>query len=147
MNPFILPLLAIIAGCAVTLQAQFMGLMDKTLGSQESIVITYVSGGLLAGLFALAVLGRGGFNFKAVPSLPWYVFTTGALGLVIVGAIGYVVPRLGTARGFTLILASQFLLAAVIDQWGLFNAPLRPLATPQIIGLIVMLSGVWLVVR
>ena len=144
MNQALLPFLALISGFAITLQAQFMGLLDKTLGTKESVVITYTSGGIIAVLLAL---GTGGLNLKGSQSLPWYAYTTGALGLVIVGTIGYVVPRLGAARGLTLILASQFLLAALIDQFGLFAATPRPLDLSKYIGLGIMLGGVWLVVR
>jgi bacterial/archaeal transporter family-2 protein len=56
-------------------------------------------------------------------------------------------PRLGVAGGLTLILASQFLLAALIDQFGLFGATPRLLDMPKAIGLVLMLGGVWLVVR
>jgi transporter family-2 protein len=45
--------LAIIGGVAVTLQGQFMGLMDQGLGTRESVFITYASGGLLACLAML----------------------------------------------------------------------------------------------
>jgi transporter family-2 protein len=144
MAKLLLPLLAVVSGFAVTLQAQFMGLIDKTLGTRESVVITYASGGAIAALFAFS---SGGLNFKGSEGLPWYAYTTGVLGLVIVGTIGYVVPRLGAARGLTLILASQFLLAALIDQFGLFAATPRPLDMPKVIGLVLMLGGAWLVVR
>jgi len=143
-NQFLLPLVALVSGFAITLQAQFMGLMDKTLGTKESVVITYASGGLIAGLLALAT---GGLNLKAPHSVPWYAYTTGILGLVIVGTVGIVVPRLGAARGLTLILASQFILAALIDQFGLFAGTPRPLDLPKILGLAVMLAGAWLVIR
>ncbi|MEA1977097.1 MAG: DMT family transporter [Chloroflexota bacterium] len=144
MKQAILPLLAFFSGFAITLQAQFMGLMDNVLGTKESVVITYGSGGILAILFAIAT---GGLNLRLAGSVPWYAYTTGLLGLVIVGTIGYVVPRMGAARGLTLILASQFLLAALIDQFGLFAAVPRPLDPSKFLGLAVMLVGVWLVVR
>jgi transporter family-2 protein len=144
MNQAILPLLALVSGFAVTLQAQFMGLLDKTLGTKESVVITYASGGVIAILIAAAT---GGLNLRLAGSVPWYAYTTGLLGLVIVGTIGYVVPRMGAARGLTLILASQFLLAALIDHFGLFAAVPRPLDPSRLLGLAVMLLGVWLVVR
>ncbi len=144
MNQLVLPAIALVAGFAITLQAQFMGLIDKTLGTKESIVITYGSGGLVA---ILSVVAIGRLNLRPIGSLPWYAYTTGLLGLVIVGAIGYVVPRMGAARGLTLIVASQFLLAALIDQIGLFAAVPRPLDLPRLLGLAVMLAGVWLVVR
>jgi transporter family-2 protein len=144
MNQAILPLLALVSGFAVTLQAQFMGLLEDTLGTKESVVITYASGGVIAILIAAAT---GGLNLRLAASVPWYAYTTGLLGLVIVGTIGYVVPRMGAARGLTLILASQFLLAALIDHFGLFAAVPRPLDPSRLLGLAVMLLGVWLVVR
>ncbi len=144
MELILLPILAAISGFAVTLQGQFMGLMDIGLGTRESVVITYVSGGILAALLAFL---PGRLNLKADVALPWYAFTSGILGLVIVGTIGYVVPRLGAARGFTLIIAAQFLLAALIDHFGLFGATQRTLDLSKVFGLAIMLGGVWLVVR
>jgi len=137
-------LIAFVSGVAVTLQGQFMGLLDRTLGTKESVFITYGSGGLLVTLLMLA--SRGG-NLRAASGLPWYAFTTGILGLVIVGSIGFVVPRLGVARAFTLITGSQFLMAALIDHFGLFGAVVRPVDATRALGLVVMMAGVWLVVR
>lgn len=144
MTQFPFPLLALVAGFAITLQAQFMGLLDKALGTRESVLITYASGGALAVLLAL-VSGR--VNFRGDVALPWYAYTTGALGLVIVGSIGYVVPRIGAARGLTLIVASQFVLAALLDHFGLLGAVPRPLDLTRILGLAIILGGVWMVVR
>jgi len=137
-------LIALVSGVAITLQGQFMGLLDRTLGTKESVFITYGSGGLLITLLMLA--SRGG-NLRAGSGLPWYAFTTGILGLLIVGSIGFVVPRLGAARAFTLIVASQFLMAAVIDHFGFFGADHRPVDATRALGLVVMMAGVWLVVR
>ena len=137
-------LIALVSGAAITLQGQFMGLLDRTLGTKESVFITYGSGGLLVTLLLLA--SRGG-NLRAGVGLPWYAFTTGILGLVIVGSIGFVVPRMGVARAFTLIVASQFLMAAVIDHFGLFGATVRPVDAARAVGMVVMMAGVWLVVR
>lgn len=144
MAQLFLPVLAVVSGFAITLQAQFMGLLDRTLGTRESVLITYGSGGAIAILLALA---SGRLHFRDYQTLPGYAFTTGVLGLVIVGTIGYVVPRLGAARGLTMIVASQFLLAGLIDHFGLLGAVARPLDLSRILGLVVMLGGVWLVVR
>ena len=137
-------IIALVSGVAITLQGQFMGLLDRTLGTKESVFLTYGSGGLLVALLMLA--SRGG-NLRAGAGLPWYAFTTGILGLVIVGSIGFVVPRLGVARAFTLITGSQFLMAALIDHFGFFGAAVRPVDATRALGLVVMMAGVWLVVR
>ncbi len=136
--------IAVMAGVAVTLQAQFMGLLDRSLGTLTGVFITYAGGGLVITLLLAAL--RGG-NLRNWQSVPWYAYSAGVLGLMIVGSIGYVVPRLGIAKGFTLIVASQFLIAALIDHFGFFGATVRPLDMTRSLGLCFMLLGVWLVVR
>ena len=142
----IIPLIviAVIGGVAVTLQAQFMGLMDRGIGSLESVFITYGSGGVLIGLVML--LNRGG-NLSAWRSLPWYSLTAGVLGLIIVGTIGYSTPRLGLVATLTILVASQFIVGALLDHFGILGAVWRPLDLPRLVGIGVMLLGVWLVVR
>ena len=144
MSTAALIFLALISGLAVTLQGQFMGLMDRALGTKESIFITYAGGGLI---IALLMLATGGGNLKNWQGVPWYAFSAGILGLIIVGSIGYVVPRLGVAKGFTLIVASQFVIAALIDHYGFFGATVRPMDFARLMGLGLMLIGVWMVVR
>jgi transporter family-2 protein len=144
MSTLFLILLATVGGVAVALQGQFMGLLDRTLGTRESIFITYAGGGLIITLLMLAFRGNHLKNWQAVP---WYAFGSGIMGLVIVGTIGYVVPRLGVARGFTLIVASQFVIAALIDHFGFFGAVVRPLDLTRLLGLSLILLGVWIVVR
>jgi transporter family-2 protein len=141
MTTVLLIAVAVIGGMAITLQGQFMGLMDQNIGTKESVFITYVGGALVICMVMLA--SRSG-NLRLWREVPWYVLTAGAMGLVVVGAIGYVVPRLGLSAGFTLIVASQFVLAALIDHFGLLGASLRPLDGTRILGLFVLIFGVWL---
>jgi transporter family-2 protein len=141
VDSLVVTFIAILGGLAITLQGQFMGLMDTSLGTRESVFITYASGGVLAAILMLAM--RGG-NLRAWQQVPWYALTAGVAGLVIVGSIGYVVPRMGLATGFTIMIAAQFLLAALIDHFGWLGADQRPLDPTKSLGLIIMLLGVWL---
>ena len=135
---------AALGGIAVTLQGQFMGLMDQRLGTKASVFITYASGGLVV---ALAVLFSGGWNLKGWQSVPWYAFSTGLLGLFIVGTISYTVPRLGLTAAFTILVASQFIIAALLDHFGLLGAVVRPLDLSRLLGIAILILGVWLIVR
>ncbi len=144
MNTTVLVILAIIGGIAVALQGHFMGIMDQKIGSKESVFITYASGGILAAVMMIAA--RGG-HLNAWQNAPWYALTAGALGLVIVGTIGYTVPRLGLTMAFTVIVASQLVVAVMLDHFGLLGAAVRTLDLPRITGLIFLILGVWLVLR
>lgn len=144
MDIVILVLLALIGGVAVTLQGQFMGAMDHSIGTRESVFITYASGGLAITILMLFL--RGG-NLRAAASVPWYTFTAGLLGLLIVGTIGFTVPRLGLTAALTLVLAGQFLASVLIEQFGWFGAPVRPFEWTRALGILILLLGVWLTTR
>lgn len=140
----VLIIIAAVGGVAVALQAQFMGLMDKGIGTIESMFITYGSGGLIIGL---AMLFHRGGNLAAWQNAPWYALSAGILGLIIVGTIGYSTPRLGLVTAFTVIVAAQFFVGAVLDHYGLLGAEFRPLDLSRLAGIVVMLFGVWLIIR
>ncbi len=139
-----LVLVAIVGGIAVVLQAQFMGVMDQQIGTLESVFITYGSGGLLVGVTMLLLRGGNLAEWRGVPP---YVLITGILGLIIVGTIGYVTPRLGLVTAFTILIATQFVLGGIIDHFGWFGAEIRPLDSTKFLGIGVLLLGVWLVMR
>ena len=140
----LLIVIAVIGGIAIALQAQLMGLLDKGIGTIEGVFLTYGSGGLLIAVIML--LQRGG-NLGAWQGVPWYAFSTGILGLIIVGAIGYSAPRLGLVATFTIIVASQFIVGALLDHFGLLGAAARPLEMSRLLGMAVLLVGIWLIIR
>jgi transporter family-2 protein len=94
----------------------------------------------------MMIAARGG-HLNAWQNAPWYALTAGALGLVIVGTIGYTVPRLGMTTAFTVIIFSQLVVAVMLDHFGLLGATVRTLDLPRITGLIFLILGVWLVLR
>jgi bacterial/archaeal transporter family-2 protein len=144
MDIIFLILLALIGGAAVTLQGQFMGVMDSVIGTRESVFITYASGGLVV-TFVMLFL-RGG-NLRAAASVPWYVFGAGLLGLLIVGTIGFTVPRLGLTTALTLVITGQFFASILIEQFGWFGSPVRTFEWSRLLGIFLLLLGVWLTTR
>jgi len=137
-------ILAAIGGVAVTIQGQFMGLIDKNIGTLESVFITYSSGGILV---AVAMIASRGGNLKAVQTVPWYALSSGLVGLVIVGTISYTIPRLGLSKAFTIIVAAQFLVASILDHYGLLGAAVRPMDLSRMAGMTLLVVGVWLIVK
>jgi transporter family-2 protein len=121
-----------------------MGVMDQNLGTIESVFITYCLGGLIIGLVMLFL---GGGNLGAWQTVPWYAFSAGVLGLIVVGILGFAAPRIGLVPVMTLFVASQFVVSAVMDHYGLLGAEVRSLDLSRISGLGVILLGLWLVIR
>jgi transporter family-2 protein len=141
-NVFTWIAIAAAGGIAVTLQAQFMGVMDKQLGTLESVFITYGSGGLIVGLAMLAA--RGG-NLSAWRDVPVYTFAAGIFGLIIVGTIGFATQKIGLVPALTIVVAAQYVAGALIKQYGWLGAPVEPLNLTRWVGMGAMLLGVWLI--
>lgn len=137
-------LLAVLSGIIAAIQGQFLGTLDRTMGMQASLFITYLTGMVIVGTLTL---GTGGVQWRQLQMLPWYVPTTGILGIAIIGSIGYVVPRLGLATSLTLIVASQLMMAALIDHFGWLGASVRLLDMPRFIGFVLLLAGVRLIIH
>jgi transporter family-2 protein len=137
-------LVAIAGGLATTIQGQLVGLMDQAIGTRGSLLVTYLTGiGVAAGL---AATGEG-IPWRQWSTLPWYTFTSGFLGIIIVGSISFAVPRLGLATTFTVMVATQFALSALIDHWGWLGATVRPIDVQKIAGLAAVLVGVRLLLK
>ncbi len=144
MNLLYLVLVAAVGGVVVTLQGQLIGIINKNVGTVESVFITYGGGGLIIGITMLLL--RGG-NLSSLKNIPNYVLLTGPLGLVIIAAIGYSVPRLGLVTAFTIMVASQFIIAAFIDHFGFLGADIRQINISRLVGISVMLLGIWLTIK
>jgi transporter family-2 protein len=139
-----LAIVAAVAGVAMTAQAQMMGHLDRSVGTIESVFITYGSGAVVIGLILLAL--RGG-NLGEWHFAPWYAYSAGLLGLVIVGCIAYATPRLGLALTLTIAVAAQFAMAALVHHFGLLGADQQPMDISRLGGMAAILIGVWLMVR
>jgi bacterial/archaeal transporter family-2 protein len=137
-------LVAIGGGVAISLQSLFSGVIGSRLGILESVFIVHFGGLLLAGALLLAV---GGGRIAAWRAVPWYALCAGFLGVAIIAAISYAVPRLGLATTLTLSIITQLILGALLDHFGLFGATVHPLDLSRAIGIGVLFLGTWLVIR
>ena len=136
-------LIAAAAGVAVALQGQFMASMDRAVGTATSVLVTYGAGAVLALLFWL---GRRP-PVEVARHIPWYSWSAGAFGLVIVGGIGYAAPRLGLSRTLVITVAAQLIAAVVIEHFALFQTVPRRFELDRAVGLLAVIGGVWLVLR
>lgn len=136
-------LIAAAAGVAVALQGQFMGDINRTSGTATAMFLTYGTGALLAAVIWLSTRPAA----AGLARLPWYAWTAGALGLVIVGGIGYAAPRMGLSRTLIITVAAQLGAALIIEQFGLFGSTARPVDVTKVAGVLLAIAGVWLVVK
>lgn len=141
---FLIILIGLAGGIAVGLQSPMASIITQRLGMFESVFIVHLGGALIA-LVPLLVYGGG--KLAQWRSVPWYVLGAGVFGLVVIGAISYMIPRVGVAAAITTIVAGQLLVGTILDHFGLLGAAERSLDVTRALGLAVVLVGVWLTVK
>jgi len=145
MEPVLLiVLVGLIGGLAVGAQGPLASLLTQRLGVWESIFIIHF-GGTMMTLVPLAIIGGG--KLAQWRSVPWYALGAGFFGLVVLASVSFTIPRIGVAAAIVTIVAGQLVLSAVLDHFGLLGASVRPLDAPRLLGLSVVMLGVWLTVR
>ena len=137
-------LVGLIGGIAVGLQAPMASMITQRLGIFESVFIVHVGGALIA---LLPLLFNGGGKLAQWRGVPWYTLGAGVFGLVVLGAISYMIPRVGVAAAVITIVAGQMLVSTVLDHYGWLGGMGRPMDLTRAIGLAVVLVGVWLTVK
>ena len=145
MQPIIvIILIGLAGGIAVGVQAPLSSIINQRLGPLESIFIVHL-GGAVVSLIPLLIYGGG--KLAIWRTVPWYVLGAGALGLVVIFSMTYMIPRIGVAPALIILLAGQLLIGSVLDHFGLLGAIQRPITSMRVIGLAVVFFGVWLSVK
>lgn len=137
-------LIGLAGGIAVGLQSPLASLLSQRLGVMESVFIVHVGGALVA---LVPLLFYGGGKLSEWRSVPWYALAAGAFGLVVIWAVSTMIPRIGVAAAITTIVAGQLLVGTLLDHFGLLGALERSLDPTRVLGLVVVLVGVWLTVK
>ena len=142
---FLIILVGLAGGVAVGLQSPLASMLSQRLGMLESVFIVHLGGAIISLVPLLLLYGGGKLGLWR--TAPWYALGAGFFGLVVIVAISYTIPRVGVAAAITSVVAGQILVSALLDNFGLLGAAVRPLDVSRALGLGVVMLGVWLTVK
>ncbi|MDZ4764876.1 MAG: DMT family transporter [Chloroflexota bacterium] len=137
-------IIGLIGGISVGIQSPITGLMSQRIGSAAGSLIVHVSGAIFS---LILVIVRGGETIGEWRALPLYMLGSGAFGLLLVLTISHTIPRLGAGAGIVLIIVGQLVTGMVIDHFGWFGTPMRPVDLTRLIAAAMLLGGGYLMVR
>ena len=144
MDPLIfIILIGLAGGMAIGVQGPMSSVITQKLGPLESVFIIHI-GGAIAALIPMIFVGSRLGQWKNVP---WYALVAGALGLIVIMAMGYMIPRIGAAGALITLMAGQILVASILDHFGWLGMAPRTIDLQRVIGFIVVMVGVWLTVK
>ena len=141
MNNILYVVAALAVGISISLQPATNSYMARALGSPVLATSISMSITFIFALTFLLTAGKGAGDLTQIKTLPWWVIIGGIGGFVFVLGGVYVAPIVGVALFFVCVVAGQLLGATLIDQFGLFGTPLKPINTIKLIGLFMVLAG------
>jgi bacterial/archaeal transporter family-2 protein len=133
------------AGIAGAAQAAVSGALGRRVGTVGAAGFGVVLAAVLVVALAV-VLGRGG-SIAAAIHQPVWLWLGGLFGAIIVLAIAYAPPRIGTFATVALLIAGQLAAGAAIDALGLLGSPRIPVTISRAAGLVLVAAGAALTLR
>ncbi|MET3482893.1 uncharacterized membrane protein YdcZ (DUF606 family) [Methylobacterium sp. 1973] len=79
--------------------------------------------------------------------IPWWTWSGGLFGALFIGLAILLVPKLGAATFFALLVTGQMLTSVLFDQVGLLGLAQRPVDLPRLFGVALLIGGVVLIRR
>jgi transporter family-2 protein len=140
MKFFSLFAIGIIAGSMITIQSVLNSALGKKTGNLGAVLILTTVSTLL--LIILIILFPDTANLKNIPGVSeWYLYVGAVLGVAILAALIFLIPRLGATSTLTALVVGQLFLALIIDHFGLFSFPRFEINLMRAIGIILLVAG------
>ena len=132
--------LAVAAGLAGAVQAAVMG----ELGGRAGVFPALAFSGVVAVVIGLALLLVAKQSLRGLGDVarqPVWLWTGGALSVLIILAITVASPRIGLAATIGIIIAFNLCMAALIDRFGWFGFDQIAITWMRALGLVLLGAG------
>ena len=140
-------LLAILAGAGLVLQQILNANLRAELGSTSWAGFS----SYFVGLACMAMLAAALRDPLPATSLagrvPWWTWSGGLFGALFIGLAILLVPKLGAATFFALLITGQMLASVLFDQFGLLGLAQRSIDLPRLVEIALLVGGVVLIRR
>jgi transporter family-2 protein len=129
------------AGALIPFMAILNGRLGRTLGDPLlAPVLLFAVGFMVALTVGLIAAGQVPDLRLALRARP-IDFAGGAIVAGYVISVTLLAPRFGIGNAILFVMTAQIVTSAMIDHYGLLGAGLRPVTTPRLLGLAIMVVG------
>jgi transporter family-2 protein len=146
-NIYFYLLLALVAGAMMPTQAAINNKLSVFVDSPILAAFISFLVGTVGLLVYVLIAGVPLGNIVSAKNAPAIVWIGGLLGAFFVTSTVVLVPRLGVAMTFSLIIAGQMLITLVIDHFGLLGVPVKEVSLARVGGIMLITAGVVLIRR
>jgi transporter family-2 protein len=136
---------ALIAGCLFPLQAGVNSqLSDLVNHPMRATLISFTVGFIVLLIYSFFIRRPWPPAAHLVKS-PWWIWTGGLYGVVIVATTIMLAPRLGAALYISLMITGQMTASVLFDQFGAVGFEQHPASLLRLLGVGMLIGGVVLI--
>lgn len=142
MKQLFIPM-AIAVGCLLPLQGALLARLGPQLNHPvQATMVSYI-GGLLACMVILALIRVSYPTAQQLMAIDGHFYIAGVLGMVFVTSMLYLMPYIGVTTMLVAAIIGQLIASLIIDHFGGFGGLKIAISTPRIVGVILMLVGLY----
>ena len=132
---------ALLAGAFIPLIGILNARVGRALGEPiyATVIVFFVA--ILIALLASVVFGKSSLTTQNLQSLAPFDYGAGLIVAFYVISATVLAPKIGVANFIVMAVSSQILFSLMIDHFGLFGAPLKPISITQLFGAVMLLIG------
>lgn len=145
MNTFVIfAIIALIAGSLIPVQAATNAALSQHI---DNVLFSSLILFTVAVLFIASITVISGAKVPSIDALstaPKYGYIGGLIVGFYVLSITFLAPRMGVANAICFIVTGQILAAVTIDHFGLFNSIQTSISKERVLGVLLMIVGLFL---
>ena len=144
MKQILIPI-AIGVGCLLPIQGAFLAKMGPQLNHPiQATLASYIAGLITCAVF-LGVSRVPVPGVQQLLAIDWYLYFAGALGMVFVSGMLYLMPHIGVANMLVAAIIGQLLASLIIDHFGFLGGLKIAISPARLLGIILLLAGLFFV--
>ena len=133
---------ALLAGAFIPLIGILNARVGRSLGEPiyATVIVFFVA--ILIALLVSVIFGKNSLTTQNLLSLAPFDLGAGLIVAFYVISATVLAPKIGVANFIVMAVSSQILFSLMIDHFGLFGAPIKPVDLTKIFGAGLLLLGV-----
>lgn len=137
--------LVFVAGLGIPMMAAMSGQLSLQLGLAKALFIVFSIAFVLSASYLIFSHGMAKDTFTLVKSnITPVLYMAGAIVVFYMLAVSLVGPKIGIANTIVVVLLGQIISALIIDHFGLFNYPVVSINPSKMLGVLLMVAGIYL---
>lgn len=142
-----LPFFAVfLTGLGIAVETPLNGALTKSAGSAVwAAWVSFLAGAAV--LTGVLLVMRPRLTDGALAATPWWAWTGGLYGAVVVALSAWATPKLGAGTALVVIVAAQVALGVTLDHFGVLGLERHPAGWLRAGGVAVVVLGALMVSR